>query len=366
MFFFTSNYLTMNCINIDEESDKKGYMKNYIAENCPEIEFEEFKRNYGEDYKAKGLGGGSYAQVYLYENSSGTQTAMKTFKNTNIDVMFTELNTSACLTNSIENPGFLRHFAPIVNCHFMSPLYHMTMKYYPTTLHKYMKKNISKPFDDLDESRQEKIRSILRDLAQGVKIFHSLEMVHYDLTLYNILLDENDFPVIADYSVVQLNNNQGAKKVGSMYYTDPLLIRNKIAGPLNDIFSLGIMFYLVLAGPEGINIYQSLVKSNFTSQSTDFLDPLEFPEGFGWIKEMITLDPQSRISIDQVLTNLKEDILIYPSIQYYDDRKERKLNHENMLEELKKSHDNQDQVGLLENKQIDIFKSINKNNNQVE
>ncbi|CAO3640827.1 unnamed protein product [Mucor hiemalis] len=88
-------------------------------------------------------------------------------------------------------------------------------------------------------------------LVNAVQYCHSLGIIHRDLKLENILLDENDHVKICDFGFArQTDKNQMLKTFcGSLAYSAPEVIqRQNYCGPATDVWSLGVILYTLLAG----------------------------------------------------------------------------------------------------------------------
>ena len=61
-----------------------------------------------------------------------------------------------------------------------------------------------KQFDNLDNTSKQ---IILIGFAYGMKYLHKLNILHRDLSLHNILIDENNFPHITGFSCLYFSYN---------------------------------------------------------------------------------------------------------------------------------------------------------------
>ena len=95
-------------------------------------------------------------------------------------------------------------------------------------------------------------------LASGLNYLHSKKIIHRDIKTKNILLS-NDFKTVkyTDFGLVLILKTMKQKSIvsnnlyGTLYYLAPEVEMEKKYKPMNDIWSLGVVFYqLVMRIPE--------------------------------------------------------------------------------------------------------------------
>ncbi|GAB68044.1 serine/threonine-protein kinase [Plasmodium cynomolgi strain B] len=92
-------------------------------------------------------------------------------------------------------------------------------------------------------------RRIFYQLISAVDYLHKFNVVHRDLKPENILLDDNENIKLIDFglSTVYQKNNLLTTSCGSPFYTSPeILLGNKYHGELTDVWSLGVILFLLL------------------------------------------------------------------------------------------------------------------------
>ena len=95
------------------------------------------------------------------------------------------------------------------------------------------------------------IKYFSKQILLIVQYIHSKGLFHRDLKLENILLDESYDIKIIDFGVAQYVNNTGTNrtKVGTLGYMAPeVLAHQPYKGQLVDIFSLGVLFFILYTG----------------------------------------------------------------------------------------------------------------------
>ncbi|KAM0953974.1 putative protein kinase CAMK-CDPK family [Dioscorea sansibarensis] len=159
--------------------------------------------------------------------------------------------------------------------------------------------------------------SLLRTIVQIVHTFHSMGVVHRDLKPENFLLlskDENAPLKATDFglSVFFKQGEVFRDIVGSAYYIAPEVLRRRY-GPEVDIWSVGVMLYILLCGVPPFwaetehGIFNAILKGqvDFTSDPWPKLST----GAKDLVKKMLTSDPKQRITAFEVLNHpwVKED-----------------------------------------------------------
>lgn len=97
---------------------------------------------------------------------------------------------------------------------------------------------------------EDKVKVFIRNLLQTVNYLHSRDIVHRDLKLENILMtDENsmDFKII-DFGLAYDGRSIQKRKCGSPGYVAPEMLRNEEYNYKIDIFSIGVILFIMLHG----------------------------------------------------------------------------------------------------------------------
>ena len=160
------------------------------------------------------------------------------------------------------------------------------------------------------------IFSIMKQIAGAIKYLHDQSFVHQDIKPWNILLDNKGRAILADFGIGHSFQSAGMV-VGSPAFQAPEALDDEYGEedldetcssweecpPKEDIWALGVTLYqlLFLRLPyTGSNLYEIVKAVKET--------PLVIPEGTDekiaeLLKQMLMIDPQKRISIDQLLKN---------------------------------------------------------------
>ncbi|KAK1588025.1 hypothetical protein Q3G72_019222 [Acer saccharum] len=159
--------------------------------------------------------------------------------------------------------------------------------------------------------------SLLRTIVQIVHTCHSMGVIHRDLKPENFLLlskDENAPLKATDFglSVFYKPGDVFKDIVGSAYYIAPEVLKRKY-GPEADIWSIGVMLYILLCGVPPFwaesehGIFNAILRGH-VDFTTDPWPQISSPAK-DLVRKMLTSDPKQRLTASQVLSHpwIKED-----------------------------------------------------------
>lgn len=184
-------------------------------------------------------------------------------------------------------------------------------------------KTISKPFT------LNQIRKIISSVAEGLLFLHENDIIHRDIKPSNILIDENCIVKLCDFgsSRIYIPNKLFTSGIGTKWYKAPeILLGKKNYNKQIDVWSLGcILAELFLLEPlfpgssdfEMINlVFDKLGYSNDDDEAIkpefsllihegnndleEILDQCN-KEALDLIKKMLTVNPLTRISLQDIL-----------------------------------------------------------------
>ncbi|KZP14898.1 Pkinase-domain-containing protein [Athelia psychrophila] len=153
---------------------------------------------------------------------------------------------------------------------------------------------------------EEETKILFGQLCLAVYYLHEKGIVHRDLKLENVLLDERCRVKLGDFGFTR-EYERGAYMetfCGTTGYASPEMLQGKkYLGPEVDVWSLGIILYCLLTGTLPFDDDDDDVMRDMIIQG-DFEDPEWLsPEARGLIQNIIVKDPTKRLTIPQILAH---------------------------------------------------------------
>jgi serine/threonine protein kinase len=162
------------------------------------------------------------------------------------------------------------------------------------------------PFSEHDAAR------LVQQMLIGLKVLHDSHVVHRDLKPENVLLGKSatgDLTVkLSDFGLAGIFSGDKLKSYcGTVAYAAPEIIRNIPYDPSIDIWSLGCIVFVLLSGgqpfydPDEYETAQLILMGelDFDTEEWDAVSDL----GKAFVKRMIQVNPQKRISIEDALNH---------------------------------------------------------------
>ena len=164
---------------------------------------------------------------------------------------------------------------------------------------------------------------IFYKILKAVEQCHSQGICHRDLKLENILLDENNNPILCDFGFATfIEGEDGNRKLteylGTENYLSPEISKNiPYDGIKNDIFSLGVILFCLVFCNFGFSsatrynkLYKLIIRNNFEQYWEEIGKKigkekvnnvsLEFKKLFF---KIVSYNPEQRPSIDEILND---------------------------------------------------------------
>ncbi|ESO06195.1 hypothetical protein HELRODRAFT_64434 [Helobdella robusta] len=192
------------------------------------------------------LGKGNFAHVELATHSvTEVKVAIKIIDTRKIkdEYVRTHLHREARLMTALRHPNIIRLYETLK----AQTLYCLVTEYAPGgELLEYIKCH---PDKRLGESSS---RPFVRQLVSALDYLHGRNIVHRDLKMENIMLDEKKKNIkLIDFGLSNTYKSDDPLKThcGSPEYAAPeLFLPNKTYGPEIDLWSLGIIMYAMILG----------------------------------------------------------------------------------------------------------------------
>lgn len=174
----------------------------------------------------------------------------------------------------------------------------------------------------------EAVRSIIEQIAKGLRAFHRMEMLHQDLRPENVLIDRTGTAKIIDFGSTRVSGVTEAGQtpadpiLGTALYTAPEYFLGDSGSERSDIFSLGVIAYRMLTGrfPYGTQVAKarSPAAQRKLRYATALDEDRELP---AWIdavlKKAVHVDPAKRYEdVAEFAHDLRQ-----PSQDYLDARR---------------------------------------------
>ncbi len=159
----------------------------------------------------------------------------------------------------------------INNVHVLKPCLQKRKRNYLYIVTEYIEgQTLTQWMVDNPEPDIETVRSIIEQIATGLRAFHRQEMLHHDLRPNNIMIDKTGTVKIIDFGATQV---AGLKEItsplnqqhilGTAQYTAPEYFIGETGTMRSDQFSLAVIAYQMLSGrlPYGAQVAKAQTKS---------------------------------------------------------------------------------------------------------
>ncbi|KAJ3269681.1 Map microtubule affinity-regulating kinase [Terramyces sp. JEL0728] len=149
-------------------------------------------------------------------------------------------------------------------------------------------------------------RKIFRQIVSAMDFIHSSHVVHRDLKMENILLDQSGNALVSDFGLSRAYGESDYMKTfcGTPCYCAPEILAGKpYHGTQSDIWAMGVILYAMNAGNlPFVSDYESTLLQKL--RDADY----EIPKDFSWelvdlLRQILVADPESRLNMDRIRHN---------------------------------------------------------------
>lgn len=187
----------------------------------------------------KRIGGGNFADVYLvFDKDSQTQLAIKKIKTPKKQIspkILELLHSEIHVLKSIKNENIVKLYDTFRD----SDYYHLVFEYCNGgDFERYLQSQESEGISE------EEALSYLKQLLNGFRALHDMQVMHRDFKLENILLKDGILK-IADFGFCK-QTDIAATSAGTGYYMAPEIMDRNFYTNKVDIWSLGVCLYRML------------------------------------------------------------------------------------------------------------------------
>ncbi|XP_047410664.1 sperm motility kinase 2B-like [Sciurus carolinensis] len=155
-----------------------------------------------------------------------------------------------------------------------------------------------------DGMLEEEARRLFRQIVWAVQYCHRNGIVHMDLKPDNVVVDASGKAKLIDFGLsTRFTAGKKLKRFwGTLLYVAPEIVRRKeFEGPPADIWSLGVLLFAMLTGKCPFLASSNRKVRKLIRQGTYDI-PQHVSEGAkSLIRDILTMDPRQRPTIDQVL-----------------------------------------------------------------
>ncbi|XP_041354216.1 serine/threonine-protein kinase MARK2-like [Gigantopelta aegis] len=162
---------------------------------------------------------------------------------------------------------------------------------------------------------EKEVRRYIGQIVSAVDYLHRSGILHRDLKIENLLLDENKDIKIIDFglsnSIRVINTVDGPRaqeycvtQCGSPAYAAPELLSHKKYGPQVDIWSIGVNMYAMLTGNLPFTVEPFNIKTLHNKMMKGDMNPIPVSltkECKDLMKRFLTPDPGRRIALNEVM-----------------------------------------------------------------
>lgn len=151
---------------------------------------------------------------------------------------------------------------------------------------------------------EDKARKYFRQLLSALDYIHKNSLVHRDLKIENIMIDQNDNVKIIDFGLSNFYDNKRFLQTfcGSLYFAAPELLMGKsYNGPEVDVWSLGVVLYVMLCGKVPFDDESVRDLQNKIKEANYILTVPLSPSATDLLSKILVSDSSIRLTVTEIL-----------------------------------------------------------------
>lgn len=161
------------------------------------------------------------------------------------------------------------------------------------------------------------LRKRLLELCSALRHIHTAGILHLDLKLENIAINQNNQAKLLDFGCARplaAGRDPNYTLGGTLHYLPPEAVRNPFDCPLStalDCWALGVLTYTAVSGaypfdaPDDDAIRHRILHDD----PSEFPDAIHVPADFRTvIKGLLQKDPEKRMTLEQVVATLQQPV----------------------------------------------------------
>ncbi|KAL7686053.1 putative phosphorylase kinase, gamma catalytic subunit, protein kinase-like domain superfamily [Plasmopara halstedii] len=300
----------MGCVSskpnvVDRNAQVEGRGVNHVVANGKATSASTNPNSFEEQYTlGKVIGSGTFSVVRIaVHKPTGQRYAIKCIKRDGLVAEDIEaLTTEVAILKQMNHPNIM-----ILHDFFVEDKF-----YYLVT--EYMEGG--ELFDRIVEKsfyNEREARDLVKLLLEAIKYCHDANIVHRDLKPENLLLTSKDDDAsikLADFGFAkrtEIDNDGLVTACGTPGYVAPEILEGKPYGKTVDIWSIGVITYILLCGYPPFHddnhnaLFKKIKKGHFQFDSP-YWDHVS-DDAKDLVTQMLVVNPEKRATVDQLLTH---------------------------------------------------------------
>jgi serine/threonine protein kinase len=245
------------------------------------------------------LAHGSYGDVLLATDFSANKVVIKKINQNKMSDFRIQKEIQA--TRTLKHPNIVKYIDSFQDAEH----YYIVLDYlHGTDLLGYMEHRQYKP------TSEDQLRTMFRTLVSTLRFSHKQGIIHRDIKLENVMVDQNFTPYLLDFGLCEIlcDTNQTHLLndwVGTSEYCAPeILMRKSYDGFASDVWSLGVLLYtmIFIQFPFGVQERDAHIRTYGAHPNIKLPGGVTASESVkDLLQKMLQTDPAQRCTLDEVL-----------------------------------------------------------------